>query len=74
MRRLKTLITAVVGFTILAVGAALLVLPGPGLLVIALGLLVLSAEFVWAKRALHRMKDQASKVRALWRPSGPSAQ
>lgn len=74
MRRLKTLITAVVGFTILAVGATLLVLPGPGLLVIALGLLVLSAEFVWAKRALHRMKDQAQKVRDLWGSSGRPAQ
>ena len=66
MRRLKTLITAVVGFTVLLVGAAMLVLPGPGLVVIALGLLILSAEFVWAKRALDRMKDQAQKVREKW--------
>ena len=70
MRRLKTLITAVVGFTVLLVGAAMLVLPGPGLVVIALGLLILSAEFVWAKRALDRMKDEAQKVREKW-SAGP---
>ncbi len=67
MRRLKTIITALVGFTILAIGAAMLVLPGPGLIVIGFGLLVLSAEFVWARRALDRMKDQAQKARDLWR-------
>jgi tellurite resistance protein TerC len=67
MRRLKTVITTVVGFTVLAIGVAMLVLPGPGLVVIGFGLLILSAEFVWAKRALDRMKDQARKVRD-WRP------
>ena len=71
MRPLKTLITAVVGFTVIVVGAALLVLPGPGLVVIALGLLILSAEFVWAKRALDRMKDEAKKVRDRF-GSGPA--
>ena len=67
MRRLKTIVIAVVGFTILVIGAAMLVLPGPGLVVIAFGLLVLSAEFVWAKRALDRMKDHAQKVQGWWR-------
>lgn len=69
MRRLKTIITTVFGFTLLIIGAAMLVLPGPGLVVIAFGLVVLSAEFVWARRALDRMKDQAQKVRDRWGPS-----
>jgi tellurite resistance protein TerC len=68
IRRLKTVITALVGFTIVAIGVALLVLPGPGLLVIAFGLVILSAEFVWARRALERLKDQAQRVRDRWRP------
>jgi tellurite resistance protein TerC len=67
IRRLKMVITAVIGFTVIAIGAAMLVLPGPGLVVIALGLLILSAEFVWAKRALDRMKDTARDVRDRWR-------
>ena len=76
MRRLKALITTVVGFTVLLIGAAMLVLPGPGLVVIAFGLVILSAEFVWAKRALDRMKNQAQKVRDLWYAPGqpPPAQ
>ena len=55
------------GFTVIAIGVAMLVLPGPGLVVIGLGLLILSAEFVWAKRALDRMKDGAQRVRDRWR-------
>jgi tellurite resistance protein TerC len=67
IRRLKTAVTAVIGFTVIAIGVAMLVLPGPGLLVIAFGLLILSAEFVWAKRALDRMKEQTQKFRDGWR-------
>lgn len=73
MRHLKTIITTLVGFTVLAIGAAMLILPGPGLVVIALGLVILSAEFVWARRALERMKEQAQKVRDRWGPSDPPA-
>jgi tellurite resistance protein TerC len=55
--------TIVGGFTVLAVGVALLVLPGPGILVIAVGLAILSAEFVWARRLLARVKAQAQAAR-----------
>jgi uncharacterized protein (TIGR02611 family) len=55
-----------VGVALLVAGAAMLVLPGPGIAVILLGLVVLAREFSWAKRALdwvrHRavqLKDQA---------------
>jgi uncharacterized protein (TIGR02611 family) len=41
-----------VGTALLIAGSALLVLPGPGIAVIFLGLVVLSAEFQWAKRIL----------------------
>ena len=42
----------IAGTTLMIVGAAMLVLPGPGIAVIALGLVVLSAEFQWAQRIL----------------------
>jgi len=71
MRAVRTVVTAVFGFTVIAIGAALLVLPGPGLVVIALGLFILSAEFVWAKRLLDRMKNEAQKVRDRFGPSSP---
>jgi uncharacterized protein (TIGR02611 family) len=60
----------VVGFTLLLVGTALLVLPGPGLLVIALGLALLAAEFAWAANLLGRIKQQVEKLRQKKSPPG----
>ena len=51
---------AVVGGTLIAVGVVLLVLPGPGLLLIAMGVAVLATEFAWAEATLHRMKRAGS--------------
>jgi uncharacterized protein (TIGR02611 family) len=55
-----------IGMTLLIGGAAMLVLPGPGIAVMLLGLVVLSAEFKWAQRILawarehgRSLKDQA---------------
>jgi uncharacterized protein (TIGR02611 family) len=53
----------VVGTALLVAGAAMLVLPGPGIAVIVLGLVVLSAEFQWAKRALAWMRERFSDLR-----------
>ena len=45
---------AVLGFAVVAAGVTLLVLPGPGLVLIALGLAMLALEFAWAERLLAR--------------------
>jgi uncharacterized protein (TIGR02611 family) len=62
---------ALVGFTLVLAGLALLVLPGPGLLVIAAGLAMLALEFTWAERVLERtlerMSDTSTRVRRLSR-------
>ncbi len=47
------------GGTIVAVGIALLVLPGPGVLVIGVGIALLATEFLWARRLLRRLGDRA---------------
>ena len=47
-----------VGSALLVAGAAMLVLPGPGIAVMLLGLVVLSAEFQWAKRILAWARDR----------------
>lgn len=62
MRRTKRLLKIVLGFTLLAIGAAMLVLPGPGWLTIGLGLVLLAAEFLWARRLLNRLKEQVIKL------------
>ena len=59
---LKKTAVLVVGVIILIIGAALLVLPGPGLLTIALGLLILSSEFTWAERHLQSVKLRLKQV------------
>ncbi len=51
------------GFTLLAGGVIMLVTPGPGWLTIFLGLAVLAAEFVWARRLLERLKAQGIRLR-----------
>jgi tellurite resistance protein TerC len=62
MQRTKRLLKIVLGFTLLAIGTAMLVLPGPGSLIIGLGLVVLAAEFIWARRLLNRLKEHAIKL------------
>jgi uncharacterized protein (TIGR02611 family) len=52
-----------VGTTLLVAGAAMLVLPGPGIAVILLGLVVLSAEFQWAQRALAWLRERVSNLK-----------
>lgn len=54
---------SIAGFVLVAAGLAMLVFPGPGLLVIVLGLAVLATEYVWARRALQFAKDQASRAK-----------
>jgi uncharacterized protein (TIGR02611 family) len=66
----------VAGFALLVAGAAMVILPGPGWLTIAAGLAILAGEFLWARRALDRLKqtartgrDQIEKAVAVWRRS-----
>jgi uncharacterized protein (TIGR02611 family) len=63
LRQARRAIVAVVGFTVVALGAVMIVTPGPGWLVIFLGLSVLAVEFVWARRLLKRLKHKGTQVR-----------
>jgi uncharacterized protein (TIGR02611 family) len=57
----------VAGFTLLLAGVVMIVTPGPGWLVIFLGLSLLAAEFIWARRLMDRMKREGGRVRdAVW--------
>ncbi len=66
--RIRKIVIAVIGSTVIVVGIALLVLPGPAFIVIPIGLLILATEFAWARRVLHRGRAVVGKVRrAKWR-------
>jgi uncharacterized protein (TIGR02611 family) len=64
IRQVKRLMIAVIGFTVLAIGLALVVLPGPAILVIPAGLAILSIEFAWARNLLKRMKEKLGKKKS----------
>jgi uncharacterized protein (TIGR02611 family) len=53
----------VVGFTLLAAGVAMLVLPGPAFVVIPIGLALLSLEFAWAENLLDRALEQGEAAK-----------
>ena len=59
----KRMAVFVVGVAVVAAGVAMLVLPGPGLLVIVGGLAILATEFAWAEAMLDRAKEQAGKAK-----------
>jgi uncharacterized protein (TIGR02611 family) len=67
-RRSKPLRALIVlaGFTVFGLGVAMLLLPGPALVVIPIGLAMLSLEFAWAERLLHKalLKSERAKIRA----------
>jgi uncharacterized protein (TIGR02611 family) len=62
----------VAGFTLLAAGVLMLVLPGPGFVVIAVALAILSLEFAWAGRLLEKALLRAEEARASARRTSPA--
>ena len=61
MKYLRKLIIAIIGGTVLLIGVALIVLPGPAFIVIPVGLAILATEFAWARSALARAKAMVGK-------------
>ena len=60
---IRKVLAASVGAFIFIVGLALLVLPGPGIAVIVLGLAILATEFTWAQCSMHHVKRHGNRVR-----------
>ena len=56
IKNIKRAIIFVIGITIFLIGLALLFLPGPGILIIIVGLVILAVEFIWARKMLKRIK------------------
>lgn len=77
LRGARRIVVSLVGTTVLLVGVAMLVLPGPGLVVIPIGLAVLSTEFLWARRWLARVQETIERnnplrERAREKSAGPA--
>ena len=56
----KRIAIAVIGVSILAVGAVMIVTPGPALVLIPVGLAILGLEFAWARAWLKRLRESIS--------------
>ena len=63
VEQVRRIFRVVAGFTLLLIGVVMLVTPGPGWLVILLGLGLLAAEFVWARRLMDRIKHEGGRLR-----------
>lgn len=61
-RMARRVVIGTVGSTVLAIGLALIVLPGPAFVVIPLGLGILSLEFAWVRHWRHKLEQGASAV------------
>jgi hypothetical protein len=73
--RVKTVVVAVLGGLLTLAGIGLLVLPGPGFVLVAAGLAVLATRFSWAKKPLDYARDKAEQGieevgKSPWRAAG----
>ena len=51
---IRKLVYSVIGVTVVLIGLAMIVLPGPAFIVIPFGLLILAGEYAWARRIIRR--------------------
>jgi uncharacterized protein (TIGR02611 family) len=59
----KRIAVTIAGFAVLLAGIVLLVLPGPGWLLIFFGLAILATEYMWAARLLATAKRKAGQAK-----------
>lgn len=73
-RHARRVLVFIIGSTVLLVGIAMILLPGPALLVIPSGLGILALEFAWARRLLKHIREKVDGVRNQFnsRPEPPS--
>lgn len=63
-RHAKRIVLEIVGWLLVVAGIAALVLPGPGLLMLFAGLVVLSQQYEWAERRVAPVERMAKRAAA----------
>lgn len=58
----RRIVVAVIGGSVLVIGIAMVVLPGPAIIIIPLGLGILGLEFAWARMWLRKLRATATDV------------
>jgi uncharacterized protein (TIGR02611 family) len=59
---IRWVVVATFGGTLLLLGIIFLVLPGPGLPLVILGLAILASEFAWAQYMLNQVRQRSQAV------------
>jgi uncharacterized protein (TIGR02611 family) len=62
-RNAKRVAVTIAGFAVVLAGVAMLVLPGPGIVVIIGGLAILATQYVWAEHLLRVAKEKANQAK-----------
>lgn len=63
LRNGKRIAITIVGIVLVLGGLVLLVLPGPGVVLLIAGLAVLATEYVWAQRMLNYARQKATQAK-----------
>ncbi len=61
IRQAKRLIVVAIGFTVLLIGIAMIVLPGIAVVAIPLGLGILATELIWDRKLIDKLKSKIQK-------------
>jgi tellurite resistance protein TerC len=67
-RQARKVVILLLGSTVLLVGLAMVLLPGPAVLVIPLGLAILGVEFAWARKWLKSIRQSIGDFRKKFGP------
>ena len=68
----KRVAVTVTGPLVVLVGVAMLVLPGPGLVVMGIGMALLAVEYPWARRIVAAAGHGLTRLRQMVLPRGAS--
>lgn len=63
LRWLRRAVIFVLGISVTLVGVLLFFTPGPAIVVVPLGLMILATEFAWARIILAKLKEQIERMR-----------
>ena len=61
--RLRRFLIGTIGFSVILIGLVMIVLPGPAIVIVPLGLAILASEFAWARRVWRRGQILVARVR-----------
>ena len=68
VEQVRRIFLILAGFTLLLLGIIMIFTPGPGTPVILMGLGLLAAEFVWARRIVDRIKRESARLKHMLLP------